>query len=32
MHSRYQRRIADLPWQGRPITLCVRVRRLRCVN
>lgn len=32
MHSGYQRRIADLPWQGRPVMLCVHVRRLRCVN
>lgn len=32
MHSRYQRRIADLPWQGRPVVLCLHVRRLRCLN
>ena len=32
MHSRYQRRIADLPWQGRPVMLCIHVRRLRCFN
>jgi transposase len=31
-HSHYQRRIADLPWQGRPVTLCFEVRRLRCGN
>ena len=32
MHSRYLRRIADLPWQGSPVVLCVHVRRLRCLN
>ncbi|MBV1692323.1 hypothetical protein KRR38_32885 [Novosphingobium sp. G106] len=32
MHSRYRRRIADLPWQRRPVILCVHVRRLRCIN
>ena len=32
MHSRYKRRIADLPWQGCPVVLCVHVRRLRCAN
>ncbi|MDE8653724.1 ISL3 family transposase [Novosphingobium sp. H3SJ31-1] len=31
-HSRYQRHVADLPWQGRPVMLCVQVRRLRCIN
>jgi transposase len=31
-HSAYQRRLADLPWQGRPVELRVRVRRLRCTN
>ena len=31
-HSAYQRRLADLPWQGRPVELRVRVRRLRCAN
>jgi hypothetical protein len=29
-HSAYQRRLADLPWQGRIVELRVRVRRLRC--
>ena len=32
IHSRYRRRIADLPWQGRPVLLSVHVRRLRCIN
>lgn len=32
LHSRYQRHVADLPWQGRPVMLCVQVRRLRCIN
>ena len=32
MHSRYKRRITDLPWQGCPVVLCVHVRRLRCAN
>jgi transposase len=31
-HSRYQRRIRDLPWQGRPVRLHLRVRRFRCRN
>jgi len=30
VHSRYERRLRDLPWQGRPVTLVLRVRRLRC--
>ncbi|EIZ78118.1 transposase [Novosphingobium sp. Rr 2-17] len=32
LHSRYERRIADMPWQGRFVTLLMRVRRLRCSN
>ena len=32
LHSRYQRTLADLPWQGRPVALRVRARRLRCLN
>lgn len=32
VHSRYARRLGDLPWQGRPVTLRVRVRRFRCLN
>jgi transposase len=31
-HSAYQRRLADLPWQGQLVELRVRVRRLRCAN
>jgi transposase len=29
-HSRYTRTIADLPWQGIPVTLRLRVRRFFC--
>lgn len=32
LHSRYERRLADLPWQGRLVGIQLRVRRLRCVN
>lgn len=32
IHSRYQRTLGDLPWQGRPVRLHVRARRLRCLN
>jgi transposase len=32
VHSRYERTIDDLPWQGRPVTLRVRARRFRCLN
>ncbi len=32
VHSRYQRTLRDLPSQGRPVTLRVRVRRFRCLN
>ena len=31
-HSAYQRRLADLAWQGRSVELRVQVRRLRCAN
>lgn len=31
-HSRYERRLADLPWQGRQVEVRVHVRRLRCVD
>jgi transposase len=31
VHSSYDRRLHDLPWQGRPVTLRVRVRRFRCL-
>jgi transposase len=29
-HSRYTRTLADLPWQGIPVTIRVRVRRFFC--
>ncbi|CAN7671163.1 ISL3 family transposase [Rhizobium sp. LjRoot30] len=32
LHSRYERRLADLPWQGRAVTITLSVRRLRCSN
>jgi transposase len=32
LHSRYQRILADLPWQGRPVALQVAARRFRCLN
>jgi len=32
LHSRYQRTLADLPWQGRPVALQVQARRFRCLN
>jgi transposase len=32
LHSRYQRRVADLPWQGRAVVLRIGLRRLRCAN
>jgi transposase len=32
IHSHYQRRLCDLPSQGRPVTLRVQVRRFRCLN
>ena len=31
-HSRYERRLRDLPWQGRPVQLRLRTRRFRCRN
>jgi transposase len=31
-HSEYSRTIQDLPWQGVPVFLRVRVRRFRCRN
>lgn len=30
IHSRYQRRLADLPLAGKPVRLVVRVRRFHC--
>jgi zinc-finger of transposase IS204/IS1001/IS1096/IS1165 len=32
VHSRYQRRLADLPLVGRVVELCLTVRRFFCVN
>jgi transposase len=32
VHSRYERRLRDLPWQGRPVVLRLRARRFRCPN
>jgi transposase len=32
VHSRYQRTLHDLPWQGQPVMLCVQARRFRCLN
>lgn len=31
-HSRYERRLADLPWQGVAVNLCLSVRRFFCTN
>jgi transposase len=31
-HGSYERRLADLPWQGRSVSLRVRLRRLCCRN
>ncbi len=30
VHSRYERHLGDLPWQGRPVALHVQARRFRC--
>ena len=32
VHSRYDRRLADLPWQRRAVAIAVTVRRFRCDN
>ena len=32
VHSHYQRRLVDLPWQGRIVELRVEARRFRCPN
>ncbi len=32
VHSRYERRLADLPWQGRPVAIRLWVRRFFCVE
>ncbi len=31
LHSRYERRLCDLTWQGRPVVLQVQARRFRCL-
>jgi transposase len=31
-HSEYERRVLDLPWQGRQVHLRIRTRRFRCRN
>jgi hypothetical protein len=31
-HSSYVRRLRDLPWQGQPVQVQVKTRRLRCRN
>jgi transposase len=32
VHSRYERTLGDLPWQGRSVTLRVQARRFRCLD
>jgi transposase len=32
VHSGYPRKLRDLPWQGRPVTIRVASRRFRCLN
>jgi transposase len=32
IHSRYERRLADLPWQSRPVAIRVRARRFFCAE
>lgn len=32
VHSRYERVLDDLPWQGRPVSLRIRARRFRCAS
>ena len=32
VHSRYERRLADLPWQGRPAAVRLRARRFFCAE
>ena len=31
LHSRYERTLGDLPWQGRPVVLRIQTRRFRCL-
>jgi transposase len=32
VHSGYWRKLRDLPWQGRPVTIRLAARRFRCIN
>lgn len=32
IHSRYRRRLSDLPWEGIPVRIELRVRRFFCAN
>ena len=32
VHSHYERVLDDLPWQGRPVSLRIKVRRFRCAR
>jgi transposase len=32
VHSHYNRTLADLPWQGRAVSIQVRARRFRCMH
>ena len=32
IHSRYRRRLSDLPWEGIPVRIELRVRRFFCDN
>ena len=32
LHSHYERTVSDLPWAGRVVRMCLRVRRFRCAN
>nr|WP_271567000.1 transposase family protein [Bradyrhizobium sp. CCBAU 11386] len=32
VHSHYERRLADLPWQGRVVEIRLQARRFRCAN
>jgi len=32
VHSRYERSTADLPWEGIPVRLRLRVRKFFCLN
>src|SRR5262249_9108811 len=32
IHARFTRRLADLPWHGHPVCVCLHGRRFRCTN